>query len=204
MEDQLSCFHSSEAHSAEADTRARPTVIRVNDLIGRQRHPKPIGEDHECSWWTVLQDRQALDEVPFAIQAYSGDEFNEQREFVQKNVPGLPGLRIGGVRWAVYPGFVSRRTQPKCATEILGLLRTISASHVDIPITTLTRDADTPRIAAHFAVLDKTARNAGLLDLAVLAAVRAGHNELVVHTRQPLTRMDEAGYKYRLETWRAF
>lgn len=110
-----------------------------------------------------------------------------------------------GVRWAVYPGFVSRRTQPKFATEILGLLRTISASHVDIPITTLTRDADTPRIAAHFAVLDKTARNTGLnVDLAVLAAVRAGHNELVVHTRQPLTRMDEAGCKYRFETWRAF
>lgn len=132
MEDHLSCFHSSETHSAEADTRARPTVIRVNDLIGRQRHPKPIWEDDECSWWTVVHDRQALDEVPFAMQARSGNKFNEQREFVQKNIPGLPGLRIGGTRRCPV-GSVPRLCKPENTTEICHRDSRTTPNHQRVP-----------------------------------------------------------------------
>jgi len=43
---------------------------------------------------------------------------------------------------------------------------------------------DTPWVAAHLAILDEGARDIGLdVDLALLAAVRTRHPELVVHAQ---------------------
>ena len=63
------------------------------------------------------------------------------------------------------------------------LFRTICAPHVDTPITSGTRDMYTPRIAAHLAVLDKSADNVWFdVDLAFFAAVRTSDNEVIVHS----------------------
>ena len=71
-----------------------------------------------------------------------------------------------------------------------GLLRPVGAPHVDRPIIALTGDLYAPGVATHFAVLDETTRHVGFdVDLAVLAAIRAGHQELIeAHTAIMLLR----------------
>ena len=86
MENQPFCFNSSEVHSPEADTRACPAVIRVDDLIGGQGHPKPTWEYDERPRWAVLKDRHMLAEVRLAKQAGPGDEFDQQRDLTRKRL----------------------------------------------------------------------------------------------------------------------
>ena len=63
------------------------------------------------------------------------------------------------------------------------LLRAIGAGDVDVPIVAVTRDADSPRAAADFAVLDEAALEIRLeVDLHLFAAVRARHEKTVFHT----------------------
>lgn len=84
MKNQPPRFHSGEAHSLETHARARSTLIDMYDLIGRQGHSEPILEDDERTRWAVLDNRQALGEVPFSIQARSGNELDQQRDLVSE------------------------------------------------------------------------------------------------------------------------
>ena len=73
------------------------------------------------------------------------------------------------------------------------LLRPVGSSHVDRPIVALARDLYAPGVAAHFAVLNEAARHVGLdVNLALLAAIRAGHGKLV-ETHQVIMRLGGLG-----------
>jgi hypothetical protein len=63
-----------------------------------------------------------------------------------------------------------------------GLLRAIRADDVDPSIVALARDADSPRAAADFAVLDEAALEIGFdVNLDFLAAIGARHEKTVLH-----------------------
>jgi hypothetical protein len=60
------------------------------------------------------------------------------------------------------------------------LLRPVGARHVHRPIVPSSRDVQTPRVAAHFAVLNQAAGDVGFdVHVAVLATVGTGDNKLV-------------------------
>ena len=61
-------------------------------------------------------------------------------------------------------------------------LGAVGALHFDQTLLAAASDAQTPRIAAHLAVLHEAAARVGLdVDLHFLTAVRTRHDELVIH-----------------------
>jgi translation initiation factor 1 len=58
QEYQLAPFQSDELHPAKPDSGVAARVIGIDDLVGRQRHPEALGEDHECPRWTVADNRK--------------------------------------------------------------------------------------------------------------------------------------------------
>jgi hypothetical protein len=53
---------------------------------------------------------------------------------------------------------------------------------MDLAVTTTARHPDSPRVAAHFAILNKAADDIGLdVDFDLLAAVGTRHDKSVVH-----------------------
>ena len=72
------------------------------------------------------------------------------------------------------------------------LFRAVGARDLDVAVVARARDTHPPRVAADFAVLDEAAFHVGLeIDLDLLAAVRARHEELIVHSRDVLSRNHE-------------
>jgi len=52
-EQQLRSFQSDELHPAKADARVTARVVCEDDLVGRQRNPEAVGEEHKRAGWTV-------------------------------------------------------------------------------------------------------------------------------------------------------
>ena len=66
--------------------------------------------------------------------------------------------------------------------EVASLLRAVGAHDRNVPLATDLCNADAPRIAADLAILNKSAPHIGFdVDLDLLPAVRACHDELVIH-----------------------
>jgi len=65
---------------------------------------------------------------------------------------------------------------------VRGLLRAVGALHIDETFLTSSHDEETPRIAAHLAVLNEAAANIGLdIDLDLLTRTRALDQKVVSH-----------------------
>jgi hypothetical protein len=65
------------------------------------------------------------------------------------------------------------------------LLGPVSADDVDMAFAILDDDAKPPRVAAHLAVLNQQPAHVRLeIHLDLLAAIRTGHRERVVHRRE--------------------
>lgn len=63
---------------------------------------------------------------------------------------------------------------------------------MDLVFAMAARNPDSPRVAAHFAILNKAADDIGLnVDFDILAAVGTRHNESVVHTSASLSKERE-------------
>jgi len=81
-EHELSLFRSDELHPAESDASVTAGVIGEDDLVRRQRHPEAVGEEHECAWWAVPNNRKRRDPVALPEDRRGRREVDEQRNVV--------------------------------------------------------------------------------------------------------------------------
>jgi hypothetical protein len=66
--------------------------------------------------------------------------------------------------------------------DVASLLRAVGAHDRNVPLAADLCNADAPRIAANLTILNKSALHIGFdVDLDLLPAVRACHDELVIH-----------------------
>ncbi len=57
-ERQLAVFQSDELHPAKTNARVTISIVREDNLIGRQRHSDASGKNHERARRSVSDDRK--------------------------------------------------------------------------------------------------------------------------------------------------
>ena len=87
---QVFPFQSHELHPAEADSSVTAGVVGEDDLVRRQRHPKPVREEHKCTGGTVSENWERRDAVELPDNRRRRREVDEQRNVVH-DVPRLSG-----------------------------------------------------------------------------------------------------------------
>jgi hypothetical protein len=57
-EHEVSIFGSDEPHPTKPNSDVTVRIVGEDDLIGWQRHPETIREQHKGAWWTVSDNRK--------------------------------------------------------------------------------------------------------------------------------------------------
>ena len=78
-EQQLSIFRSDILHPAEPHSSVTAGVIDEDDLVGRERHPEAVREEHERARRTVTDDPKRRDPVVLPEDRRRRREVDEQR-----------------------------------------------------------------------------------------------------------------------------